>query len=189
MIASQWLDGEFLWNPSRALMDSLGRWALRLFLAAMAMGPLHRLTGWAPILAARRRFGVATFLYALAHAFTYIGLEWRFEWSILLEDMIKRGAITVGAIALVLMVPLAATSRAAAISALGAPAWRRLHWLAYPAFAHAIYHYGLMAGRDKREAFVYTGIALGLVLVRVAEWLSKNRRRWPTSPTSSPVLP
>ena len=46
-------------------------------------------------------------------------------------DIVKRPYITVGMAALILMLPLAATSTTAAIKRLGGRSWQRLHRLAY----------------------------------------------------------
>lgn len=177
ILALQALGGEFGWNPTRVFMDAVGRWAMRLFLLTMTIGPLHGLTGWAPLLAARRRCGVATFTYACVHVSAYLGFELGFDLSRILDDLIDRGAIVVGLIALVLMVPLAITSADRAIAAMGGKLWQRLHWLAYPALAHAVYHFGLMVGRDKREALAYTGIVIALLGGRIGAWWLKRRRR------------
>jgi sulfoxide reductase heme-binding subunit YedZ len=82
------------------------------------------------------------------------------------------------------MAPLALTSSDGAIAALGGRLWRRLHWLAYPALAHAVYHFGLMVGRDKTEALSYTGIVIALLGERIGAWWTK-RRRAVTSATTS----
>jgi len=177
ILCLQVIAGDFGWNPTRAFMDTVGRWAIRLFLLTMAVGPLHRLTGWSPWLAARRRLGVATFAYACVHVAVYVGFELGWSWEMIIDDLADRGAILVGVIALTLMLPLALTSWDGAISRIGGRAWRRLHWLAYPALAHAVYHFGLMVGRDKREALAYAGIVVALLAGRIGAWWARRNRR------------
>jgi sulfoxide reductase heme-binding subunit YedZ len=58
----------------------------------------------------RRRLGLATFIYAVLHMLAYTALILGFEFSQLAADIQKRPYILVGALAILLMLPLAVTS-------------------------------------------------------------------------------
>ena len=74
----------------------------------------------------------------------------------------------VGLMGALLLAPLAATSTNGSVRRLGARAWRRLHWLIYPAAGFAYLHFA-MAGRFTRAETLIEGIVLVvLMIVRLA---------------------
>src|SRR3546814_20184822 len=54
-------------DPVAETTRVLGEWSLRSLLAALAVTPVARLTGWTPILTARRMVGLIAFSYVLVH--------------------------------------------------------------------------------------------------------------------------
>jgi sulfoxide reductase heme-binding subunit YedZ len=88
-----------------------------------------------------------------------------FDVADIFNDIVKRPFILVGSLALLLLTPLAATSFNAAIRAVGAQRWQRLHRLVYAVAGLAILHFFWMrAGKnDFAEVLVYAGI-LALLL-------------------------
>jgi sulfoxide reductase heme-binding subunit YedZ len=87
------------------------------------------------------------------------------ELNPILADIAKRNFILVGTAALVLMLPLAATSFNRAIKALGAARWQALHRAVYAVALLALLHFFWMrAGKnDFAEWSVYAAV-LGLLL-------------------------
>lgn len=108
------------------LVGPTGEWAARLIIAALMLTPLAKLLPssgairW--LLARRRAFGVAAFCYAMLHLAFYIG-EMETLANILAE--LELPGIWTGWLALLLMIPLAATSNDAAVRALKR-GWKRL---------------------------------------------------------------
>ena len=117
-----------------------GRWALAFLLATLAVTPIRRLTGWNRFARARRLLGLFAFFHASLHFLAYAGIDKLFGLVAILEDVRDRRYITAGFAALVLLVPLAATSTRGWIRRLG-KRWRKLHRLVYPAAALGVLHF------------------------------------------------
>ena len=148
-------------NPQEALIRATGDWALRFLVIVLAVTPLRELSGLSALARYRRMLGVFMYFYALLHFLSYSG----FDVADIFNDIVKRPFILVGSLALLLLTPLAATSFNAAIRAVGAQRWQRLHRLVYAVAGLAILHFFWMrAGKnDFAEVLVYAGI-LALLL-------------------------
>lgn len=68
-------------------------------------------------------------------------------------DILERPYITVGMLAVVLLVPLAATSTAGMMRRLGGRTWRRLHRLVYVAAGLAVLHFIWLAKVGRTEQY------------------------------------
>ena len=152
-------------NPQEALIRATGDWALRFLVIVLAVTPLRELSGLSALARYRRMLGVFMYFYALLHFLSYSGFDMGFDVADIFNDIVKRPFILVGSLALLLLTPLAATSFNAAIRALGAKGWQRLHRLVYAVAGLAILHFFWMrAGKnDFAEVAVYAGI-LALLL-------------------------
>ena len=152
-------------NPQEALIRATGDWALRFLVIVLAVTPLRELSGLSALARYRRMLGVFMYFYALLHFLSYSGFDMGFDVADIFNDIVKRPFILVGSLALLLLTPLAATSFNAAIRALGAKRWQRLHRLVYAVAGLAILHFFWMrAGKnDFAEVLVYAGI-LALLL-------------------------
>jgi sulfoxide reductase heme-binding subunit YedZ len=152
-------------NPQEALIRATGDWALRFLVIVLAVTPLRELSGLSALARYRRMLGVFMYFYALLHFLSYSGFDMGFDVADIFNDIVKRPFILVGSLALLLLTPLAATSFNAAIRALGAKRWQRLHRLVYAVAGLAVLHFFWMrAGKnDFAEVAVYAGI-LALLL-------------------------
>ena len=166
-IASAAFDGNLGANPVETILHHFGEWALRLMLVTLAVTPLRRLTGWNQLVRLRRMLGLYAFFYAVLHLATYVVLDRSLLLEEVLEDLTDRPYITVGFAALVLLVPLAATSTNAMVRRLGGRRWRRLHRLAYVAAIGGVVHFWWLVKADVREPVVYAAILAILLLLRV----------------------
>ena len=152
-------------NPQEALIRATGDWALRFLVIVLAVTPLRELSGLSALARYRRMLGVFMYFYALLHFLSYSGFDMGFDVADIFNDIVKRPFILVGSLALLLLTPLAATSLNAAIRALGARRWQRLHRLVYAVAGLAILHFFWMrAGKnDFAEVAVYAAL-LALLL-------------------------
>jgi sulfoxide reductase heme-binding subunit YedZ len=157
-------------NPAEALIRSFGDWTLRFLCLTLAVTPLRQWTGWAALARFRRMLGLFAAFYALLHFCSYAVFDMSLEWTDILRDVAKRPFILVGSLALLLMLPLAATSFNRAIRALGAARWQQLHRLVYAIALLAILHFFWMrAGKnDFAEVYAYASIIAVLLGWRVA---------------------
>lgn len=157
-------------DPVAQLEHELGRWALRLLLATLAVTPLRRLTGLADLLRYRRMLGLWAFAYATAHLGVYLVLDLGGYWAQVLDEIARRPYITVGFAAWLLLVPLAATSTRAAMRRLGRR-WGQLHRAVYAVGILAVLHFIWVVKSGtaiaRLEPVVYAGLLALLLLARM----------------------
>src|SRR5262250_3679856 len=128
-------------NPIDYITRTLGLTALVLLLASLGMTPLRILFRWSWPIQLRRLLGLLAFFYVCLHFAVWIGLDHFFAWRRMWEDVLKRPYITVGVLALLLLIPLAATSTSGMIKRLGGANWRLLHKLVYVIGALGVLHF------------------------------------------------
>jgi sulfoxide reductase heme-binding subunit YedZ len=144
-------------NPIEELMHRLGIWGLNFLLITLTVTPLRRLTGLNWLLRFRRMLGLFAFFYLLMHFLTYMGLDQRFDLAAIIEDIAERPYITVGFTALMLLVPLAATSTHAMMRRLGRR-WQKLHRLVYLIAILGVVHFYWQVKLDTLEPLIYATI-------------------------------
>lgn len=151
-------------NPIEAVTRSSGDWALRFLLLTLSLSTLRRLIGWAQGIRLRRMLGLFAFFYACIHLIFYLWLDQFFDWGGIWRDILKRPFITVGMLAFLLLIPLAATSPKAMLRRLG-KRWKTLHTLIYPLSMLAILHFWWMkdAKSDTSEPLIYALILAALL--------------------------
>ncbi len=161
-------------NPISFITNTLGDWTFRILLASLAVTPLRLLSGWSWPITLRRLLGLFAFLYASLHFGVWLVLDHYFDWREMGADIAKRPYITVGMAALLLLIPLAATSTSAMIKRMGGVAWRRLHSLVYLVGILAALHYLWLAKKSVTGPYYYLAVLVILLGVRLVDW---GRRR------------
>jgi sulfoxide reductase heme-binding subunit YedZ len=155
-------------NPIEKIQDTLGEWGLRFLVITLAITPLRDWFGAAWLISLRRMLGLYAFFYTLLHFLTWLILEQGVlldpsaSWSSVFADIAKRPFITIGFIALLLLVPLAVTSTNGMMRRLGRR-WKTLHRLIYPICLLAVWHYYWQVKADVREPLVYLTIVAVLL--------------------------
>jgi len=152
-------------NPAEALIRSTGDWTLRFLCLTLAVTPLRQWTGQPALARFRRMLGLFTFFYVVLHFLAYAWLDMGFDPQAIARDIPKRPFALVGFTALLLMLPLAATSFNRAIKALGAKRWQALHRAVYAIAGLGLLHFFWMraAKHNFAEVAVYAAI-IGLLL-------------------------
>jgi sulfoxide reductase heme-binding subunit YedZ len=148
-------------NPIEALMDTLGIWGLRILLLTLCISPLASVVRKPWIMGLRRMVGLFAFTYLALHFLVWLVLDKWFDWRAIVEDVAERPFITIGATALLMLLPLAVTSTKGWMRRLGRR-WQRLHRLVYPAAILGVWHFWWQVKADWREPLVY---ALALALL------------------------
>ena len=163
-------------NPAERLIRDSGEWALRFLCLALAVTPLRRWTGWHALARLRRMLGLYAFFYAGVHFLCYAALDMGLDIATIVKDIAKRPFILVGTAALLLMLPLAATSLDRAVRALGARRWQALHRSVYAVALLALLHfYWMRAGKnDLAEVGVYGALIVALLGWRAGQRLAKG---------------
>ena len=153
-------------EPIRALEKAYGILALQILVAVLAVSPLRRWPGL-NLLKFRRAMGVTCFFVAVAHfaVFTLLDLG---SLSRLGEEILERPYITVGFIALVLLLPAAVTSNNYSVRKLGPKTWKRIHQLTFGAAILAAVHFIWLVKGFQLEPLIYLGLIIALLAVRLA---------------------
>ena len=162
-------------NPAEALIRGTGDWVLRFLCLTLAVTPLRVWTGQPALARLRRMLGLFTFFYLILHFLSYAWLDMGFDPHAIARDIPKRPFALVGFAALLLMLPLAATSFNRAIKALGAGRWQKLHRMVYAIALLGLLHFFWMraAKNNFAEVAVYAviiGVLLGWRVQRAAWW-------------------
>jgi len=156
-------------NPIATALNQLGLLALVFLVACLACTPAKILFGVAWPIRIRKTLGLLAFLTACLHFLLYVVVDQGLRLGTVLNDVVKRPFIAVGFTALVLLVPLAATSTREALTRLGFKRWKRLHRLVYAVAVLAGIHFRMRVKADAREPFVWLAIIAALLLVRVVD--------------------
>ena len=163
-------------NPAEYIVRSTGEWCLRFVVATLAITPLRRWTGSAWVMRLRRMIGLYAFFYGVVHFASYISFDHVFDVGAIIRDIIKRPFITVGFVALLLMLPLAITSTNAMVRRLGGRRWLSLHRAVYAVGVLGSVHYWMMVKRDITQPAIYALIVAVLLGARWV-WSRRDRRR------------
>ena len=153
-------------NPVEAIQDTLGQGGLRLLILTLAITPLRDWFDAPWLVQLRRMLGVFSFVYILLHFLTWLILDQSLYWPGILPDIAKRPFITIGFIALLLLIPLAVTSTNAMMRRLG-KRWKSLHRLIYVIVPLGVWHYWWQVKADIREPLIYAAIVTVLLGWRV----------------------
>ena len=153
-------------EPARRLIHACGITALNLLLITLAVTPLRQLSGWNSLIRLRRMLGLFAFFYVLAHFTVYGWLDQGLDLKAIGADIVKRPYITIGMLALLLLVPLAVTSTNGMMRRLGRK-WTSLHRLVYVITALGVWHFWWQVKKDIREPLLYVGMFAVLMLWRI----------------------
>lgn len=165
-------------DPVEKLLRETGWWGLTLLVASLAVTPLRVLSGRNPVLSLRRPLGLWGFAYATLHFTIYLALDRQLAWTEIVGDLAKRPYIMAGMGAVLALIPLAATSTARAMRALGRR-WQTLHQLAYVAAVLAVLHFALQVKKDLAEPMLYATALTVLLGWRVWRRLRRERAAAP----------
>jgi sulfoxide reductase heme-binding subunit YedZ len=153
-------------EPVKKIMNHFGEWTLIFICLTLAMSPLKRFTGLVFWTKFRRMLGLFVFFYATIHLFTYIGLDYRFDWQPILNDVFKKKFIFIGFSAWLLLIPLAATSSQKMINLLKQN-WKKLHKIVYLIAIFGALHYIWLSKTIFFKPLIYTLIIVVLLILRI----------------------
>lgn len=164
-------------DPSARIALTTGYTTLMLLTITLAITPVRRLSrhlGW--MIRFRRLLGLFAFFYATIHMLAYVALYSNFDVHAMLDDIAKRRFITVGALAWLLLLPLALTSTTWAIRMLGGKRWNLLHKLIYLVVICGVIHYWWQVKTGVLTPLPFTIVIAILLLARVVYALLPNRK-------------
>ena len=153
-------------EPVKKIMDHFGEWTLIFICLTLTMSPLKRITNLGFWIKFRRMLGLFVFFYATIHLLTYVGLDYRFDWEPIINDVLKKKYIFIGFSAWLLLIPLAITSSQKMIKLLKNN-WKRLHRLIYIIAIFGSLHYIWLSKTIFFKPLVYLVIILVLLALRI----------------------
>ncbi len=169
-------------NPVEAMEHALGKAALYLLVAGLAVTPLRRFAGL-NFLKFRRAIGLACFFFLCLHLLTWAVLDVQ-RLDRVWADILKRPYITVGMTAFVLLLPLALTSNNWSVRRLG-PAWRKLHQMVYVAAVLGAVHYVMLVKGWQPRPLMFLTLIIILLLLRLT--VIRSPRGRPAAATQNRV--
>lgn len=169
VLAVQYEAGRLGAEPLDTLIHQVGLWTIRLLFLSLAITPLRQILRLPELVTVRRMIGVAAFVYGALHLGLYAA-DQAFDLAKVASEIALRVYLTLGAVALTILLALAVTSTDAMIKRLGGKRWRALHRAVYGAAALAVVHHFLQAKINIDEACVRAGLFAWLMLYRLAAW-------------------
>ena len=153
-------------EPVKKIMNHFGEWTLIFICLTLSMSPLKRITNLSFWIKFRRMLGLFVFFYATIHLLTYVGLDYRFDWEPIINDVLKKKYIFIGFSAWLLLIPLAATSSQKMIRILKHN-WKNLHRLVYVIAIFGSLHYIWLSKTIFFKPLIYTAIIVVLLALRI----------------------
>jgi len=127
-------------EPVDRIINHFGEWTLIFILLTLSMTPLRKITKSLEWIKFRRMLGLFTFFYASIHMLSYVGLDYRFDFEPLINDVLKKKFVFIGFSAWLLLIPLAITSSDKMVRLLKQN-WKKLHKLIYVISIFGVLHF------------------------------------------------
>ena len=153
-------------EPVKEITHFTGEWTLIFICLTLAMSPLKKLTNLNYWVKVRRMLGLFVFFYASLHLLTYIGIDYRFSWQPIFDDVVKKKYIFVGFAAWVLLIPLTITSSQKMMLLLKQN-WKKLHRLIYVIAILGSLHFIWLSKTIYFKPLIYFVIITILLFLRV----------------------
>jgi sulfoxide reductase heme-binding subunit YedZ len=144
-------------------MRRAGRLAVLFLLLSLTPTVVARVFGFSQALRVRRALGLYAFMYASIHFLIFIGLDYGFDFGLILLAVRDDRFILLGLAALVILAALALTSTKGWMKRLGKN-WKRLHRAIYVAGALVVWHYA-WSFKELRMTPIACGAVLAVLLV------------------------
>ena len=153
-------------EPVKEITHFTGEWTLIFICLTLSMSPLKKLTNINYCVKVRRMFGLFVFFYASMHLLTYVGIDYRFSWQPIFEDVVKKKYIFVGFAAWVLLIPLTITSSQKMMLLLKQN-WKKLHRLIYVIAILGSLHFIWLSKTIYFKPLIYFVLVIFLLILRI----------------------
>jgi sulfoxide reductase heme-binding subunit YedZ len=192
------LIGDLTANPIQYIEQQTGYAAIVFLFLSLACTPLNSLFGWRELLQRRRALGLYAFMYAVIHVVIFADLDYGLAWSLIVETVLQKPYIVVGALAFLLLIPIAFTSFDVWKMRLKKN-WKRLHTLVYVIAPLVVLHYawGRKGNFFALEGDVVQPLIFGLIFVllmalrvpAVRRFIASSRTRFGVRQTKRTAAP
>ena len=166
IIAYQLINNKLGPEPVDRIINHFGEWTLIFVLLTLSMTPLKIITKSLEWVKFRRMLGLFTFFYASIHMLSYVGLDYRFDFEPLINDVLKKKFIFIGFSAWLLLIPLAITSSDKMVRILKKN-WKKLHRLVYVISIFGVLHFIWLSKTIFFKPLIFLVILIILFLFRI----------------------
>ena len=166
IIAYQIFYNELGPEPVDRIINHFGEWTLIFILLTLSMTPLKKITKSVEWIKFRRMLGLFTFFYASIHMLSYVGLDYRFDFEPLINDVLKKKFIFIGFSAWLLLIPLAITSSERMVRLLKQN-WKKIHRLIYIIGIFGVLHYIWLSKTIFFKPLIFLILLIILLLFRI----------------------
>jgi sulfoxide reductase heme-binding subunit YedZ len=169
--------GSFVADPADEVIHVLGNTGLTILLVTLAVTPARIVTGLNWLQRLRRLLGLFSFFYLALHFVAFATLDLRLQWGLIFGEIVLRPYLTIGMLAILMLIPLAVTSTRGWQRKLGRK-WVSLHRLVYPIAILGVWHFWWQVKADIREPAIYAMILAALLGYRAwRRWRRQQLRR------------
>lgn len=162
-------------NPIEEVQDHFGNWGLRFIMIALSVTPLRHLTGRIWLTRFRRMLGLFAFYHVFMHFLAWLILDQELILSAIAEDIFERPFITIGMVALAILLAQTLTSTAGMRRRLGRR-WQQIHYGVYAVGILGVWHYWWQVKKDITEPLIYALILAALLGYRLLHRSRKKNR-------------
>ncbi len=162
-------------DPAQAIVHETGLWAINLLWITLAITPLRRIFKINWPMRFRRMMGLYSLFYAVVHLLAFATFIVGWQPDLLLKELSERPYIVVGALAVLMLIPLGITSTHKMQRRLGRN-WLRLHKLVYPIALLVMVHIIWQIRSDFGEQLLYGTLLSVLLGSRLYFYLQKRLR-------------
>ncbi len=148
------------------IINHFGEWTLIFIFLTLSMTPLRKITKSLEWIKFRRMLGLFAFFYASVHMLSYVGLDYRFDFEPLVNDVLKKKFIFIGFSAWLLLIPLAITSSQKMVKLLKQN-WKKIHKLIYVIAIFGVLHFIWLSKTIFFKPLIFLILLIILLLFRV----------------------
>ena len=153
-------------EPVDRIINHFGEWTLIFIFLTLSMTPLRKITKSLEWIKFRRMLGLFAFFYASIHMLSYVGLDYRFDFKPLIDDVLKKKFVFIGFSAWLLLIPLAITSSDKMVRHLKQN-WKKLHRLVYVIAIFGVLHFIWLSKTIYFKPLIFLIILIILMLFRI----------------------
>ena len=148
------------------IINHFGEWTLIFIFLTLSMTPLRKITKSLEWIKFRRMLGLFAFFYASVHMLSYVGLDYRFDFEPLINDVLKKKFIFIGFSAWLLLIPLAITSSQKMVRLLKQN-WKKIHKLIYVIAIFGVLHFIWLSKTIFFKPLIFLILLIILLLFRI----------------------
>jgi sulfoxide reductase heme-binding subunit YedZ len=157
-------------RPIKAAINLTGDWSIYLLLVTLTVTPARHILAAPRLGLTRRVLGLSAFGYVALHLVLY-AVDLDLDLRRVASEIVLRLYLTIGAVALLGLAALAATSWDGAVRRLGAARWNALHRWVHAFALLSVVHFLLRSPTDTFEPMLLAGL-----LVWLSGWRLLRRR-------------